>query len=95
MQLKPDFIDGYINLAAALVSAGDLEQAVHAYLNALQYNPVLRFIDCSFIDFSITHRNFSESILRAVRSGQPAEGDGTIRGGQGTLPHSFSPININ
>lgn len=39
VQLKPDFIDGYINLAAALVSYGDLEQAVTAYLNALQYNP--------------------------------------------------------
>jgi tetratricopeptide (TPR) repeat protein len=40
VHLKPDFIDGYINLAAALVSAGDLEQAVQAYLSALQYNPV-------------------------------------------------------
>ncbi len=29
VRLKPDFIDGYINLAAALVAAGDLEQAVH------------------------------------------------------------------
>ena len=40
VRLKPDFIDGYINLAAALVAAGDLEQAVQAYLSALQYNPV-------------------------------------------------------
>ena len=40
MSLKPDFIDGYINLAAALVSAGDMEQAVQAYVTALQYNPV-------------------------------------------------------
>nr|CAI5827145.1 unnamed protein product [Callosobruchus analis] len=27
VRLKPDFIDGYINLAAALVAAGDMEQA--------------------------------------------------------------------
>lgn len=40
VRLKNDFIDGYINLAAALVAAGDLEQAVQAYLSALQYNPV-------------------------------------------------------
>lgn len=40
VRLKPDFIDGYINLAAALVAAGDMEQAVQAYVSALQYNPV-------------------------------------------------------
>lgn len=40
VSLKPDFIDGYINLASALVSVGDLEQAVQAYITALQYNPV-------------------------------------------------------
>ena len=40
VRLKPDFIDGYINLAAALVTAGDLEGAVHAYFSALQINPV-------------------------------------------------------
>lgn len=40
VRLKPDFIDGYINLAAALVAAGDMEQAVQAYVTALQYNPV-------------------------------------------------------
>lgn len=40
VRLKPDFIDGYINLAAALVAAGDMEQAVQAYITALQYNPV-------------------------------------------------------
>ena len=40
VRLKPDFIDGYINLAAALVAAGDLEQAVQSYVTALQYNPV-------------------------------------------------------
>jgi cytochrome c-type biogenesis protein CcmH/NrfG len=27
-------------LAAALVAAGDMEQAVQAYVTALQYNPV-------------------------------------------------------
>lgn len=40
VRLKPDFIDGYINLAAALVAARDMEQAVQAYVTALQYNPV-------------------------------------------------------
>lgn len=40
MRLKPDFIDGYINLAAALVADRDMEQAVQAYVTALQYNPV-------------------------------------------------------
>lgn len=44
VRLKPDFIDGYINLAAALVAAGDLEQAVQAYVTALQYNPVSSFV---------------------------------------------------
>lgn len=44
VRLKPDFIDGYINLAAALVAAGDMEQAVQAYVSALQYNPVIELI---------------------------------------------------
>ena len=43
VRLKPDFIDGYINLAAALVAAGDMEGAVQAYVSALQYNPVSNF----------------------------------------------------
>lgn len=43
VRLKPDFIDGYINLAAALVAARDMEQAVQAYVTALQYNPVSIF----------------------------------------------------
>lgn len=43
VRLKPDFIDGYINLAAALVAARDMEQAVQAYVTALQYNPVRVF----------------------------------------------------
>lgn len=41
VRLKPDFIDGYINLAAALVAAGEMEQAVQAYITALQYNQVI------------------------------------------------------
>lgn len=45
VRLKPDFIDGYINLAAALVAAGDMEQAVQAYITALQYNPVSNIFD--------------------------------------------------
>lgn len=40
LNIKPDFIDGYINLAAALVAFGDTESAVSAYATALQYNPV-------------------------------------------------------
>ena len=40
VRLKPDFIDGYINLAAALVAAGDMEGAVQSYVSSLQYNPV-------------------------------------------------------
>ena len=46
VRLKPDFIDGYINLAAALVAAGDMEGAVQAYVSALQYNPVSEILDC-------------------------------------------------
>ena len=42
VRLKPDFIDGYINLAAALVAAGDMEGAVQAYVSVLQYNPVCK-----------------------------------------------------
>ena len=40
VRLKPEFVDGYINLAAALVAAGELHQAVDAYMTALRYNPV-------------------------------------------------------
>ena len=56
VRLKPDFIDGYINLAAALVAAGDMEGAVQAYVSALQYNPV------SIIRFGNSH-NFNGKIL--------------------------------
>lgn len=40
VRLKPDFIDGYVNLAAALIIVGDMEGAVQAYLQVLQINPV-------------------------------------------------------
>ena len=49
VRLKPDFIDGYINLAAALVIAGDMEGAVQAYLQVLQINPVCSFCASSDI----------------------------------------------
>ena len=52
-RLKPDFIDGYINLAAALVAAGDMEGAVQAYVSALQYNPVRIFEIMSQIMFKV------------------------------------------
>ena len=65
VQLKPDFIDGYINLAAALVSAGDLEQAVHAYLSALQYNPV----SCNICHVGARTTPHAESLLCTLRSG--------------------------
>ena len=52
VRLKPDFIDGYINLAAALVAAGDMEGAVQAYVSALQYNPV------SFLSASLRIASF-------------------------------------
>lgn len=58
VRLKPDFIDGYINLAAALVAARDMEQAVQAYVTALQYNPVCLF------DFFFISNFFFRSIER-------------------------------
>ena len=56
VRLKPDFIDGYINLAAALVAAGDMEQAVQAYVTALQYNQV-------GLIFVVIYSSFCFSIL--------------------------------
>lgn len=38
---KPADIDALINLASALVSSGEMEQAVQTYLSALHYNPDL------------------------------------------------------
>lgn len=55
LRLKPDFIDGYINLAAALVAAGDMEGAVQAYVSALQYNPVRAYRVCSRRLFTGSH----------------------------------------
>ncbi len=49
VRLKPDFIDGYINLAAALVAAGDMEGAVQAYVSSLQYNPVSYFAPQAYV----------------------------------------------
>ena len=49
VRLKPDFIDGYINLAAALVAAGDMEGAVQSYVSSLQYNPVSKTSCLQFI----------------------------------------------
>ncbi len=49
ISLKPEFVDGYINLAAALVAAGELPQAVDAYMTALRYNPV------SLLPYKHTH----------------------------------------
>ena len=60
VRLKPDFIDGYINLAAALVAARDMEQAVQAYVTALQYNPVL-FGLFTEVDFYSNCNLFSDS----------------------------------
>lgn len=65
VRLKPDFIDGYINLAAALVAAGDMEQAVQAYITALQYNPVRFVFTISWFIYDI-RKLFQE--LYCVRS---------------------------
>lgn len=52
VRLKPDFIDGYINLAAALVADRDMEQAVQAYVTALQYNSVsLFYFGCGYLEY--------------------------------------------
>ena len=72
VRLKPDFIDGYINLAAALVAAGDMEGAVQAYVSSLQYNPVSFFLLCIF---STLKPNLSTGpVLRSVRSWKSSEG---------------------
>ena len=57
VRLKPDFIDGYINLAAALVAAGDMEGAVQAYVSALQYNPV-RLFEITFPNVLVCNFSF-------------------------------------
>lgn len=60
VRLKPDFIDGYINLAAALVAAGDTEQAVQAYITALQYNPVNIFYFRRKIHIQLTYKRIGD-----------------------------------
>lgn len=64
VRLKPDFIDGYINLAAALVAAGDMEQAVQAYITALQYNPVSNESSAKTPEITATFRFVSGFVLR-------------------------------
>lgn len=66
VQLKPDFIDGYINLAAALVAAGDMEQAVQAYVTALQYNPVCKKYLLFLYFFSSIRATYSTMILNGL-----------------------------
>lgn len=66
VRLKPDFIDGYINLAAALVAAGDMEGAVQAYVSALQYNPVLLHYYISFYEVINTESIFRIYIVFVV-----------------------------
>lgn len=65
VRLKPDFIDGYINLAAALVAARDMEQAVQAYVTALQYNPVNSVNKC-FSYFNVYITNETQTLLGLV-----------------------------
>lgn len=49
----------YINLAAALVASREMEQAVQAYVTALQYNPVSkRYLHTSRFFFSQTFSLF-------------------------------------
>ena len=78
VRLKPDFIDGYINLAAALVAAGDLEQAVQAYVTALQYNPVSQFSCLTFVKVLLIKLIFFllGFVLRKERFRQFAESHG-------------------
>lgn len=65
LRLKPDFIDGYINLAAALVAAGDMEGAVQAYVSALQYNPVsVTHCLCVPLELSAGHLSTSEMLYK-------------------------------
>lgn len=64
VRLKPDFIDGYINLAAALVAARDMEQAVQAYVTALQYNPVSSPLSLPLDYLVLTVNVFPGPVLR-------------------------------
>ena len=71
VRLKPDFIDGYINLAAALVAAGDMEGAVQAYVSALQYNPVSEaYMHKQVVEWggTIFHKENFQEIFRGVEN---------------------------
>ena len=83
VRLKPDFIDGYINLAAALVAVGDMEGAVQAYVSALQYNAVSKLISTRSTPLLIKALALLGSLLRKKRSGQPPQSTGKTRRGQG------------
>ena len=74
VRLKPDFIDGYINLAAALVAAGDMEGAVQSYVSSLQYNPVSRHSIPPIKCHHGLNIMFSGLVLCAIRSWKLVKG---------------------
>ena len=47
LRIKPEFIDGYLNLAAAFVAAGHMESAISTYMIVLNNNPVSSVITLS------------------------------------------------
>ena len=77
VRLKPDFIDGYINLAAALVAASDMEGAVQAYVSSLQYNPVIIFTLYNPQIISLTMLSFEGLVLCKIRLGKSFESSRT------------------
>lgn len=90
VRLKPDFIDGYINLAAALVQVSDMESAVTAYMQALRYNPVrlktvlqhhARFI--LLFNTTFTVKFCLGFVLCPERPRKFVEGYGSLGGGEG------------
>lgn len=90
VRLKPDFIDGYINLAAALVAARDMEQAVQAYVTALQYNPVRWAFLCSISYQLLIKLLFLGLVLRTKRFGKLAESTRTTGRSEGKLQHEIT-----
>lgn len=40
IRLKPEFIDGCVNLAGTLIAVGEMDQAIKIYVTTLKYNPV-------------------------------------------------------
>lgn len=103
VQLKPDFIDGYVNLAAALVAAADLEGAVQAYVTALHFNPVSsamhmwfilpiwRCFECANYVLAALAAAASSagSLLCEERSWQPTESTWATGRGQGTKKRTY------